>query len=71
MVVIGTIFIFYQRLIGIRDSNADSNALIAVGIDSNALTTVGIPLESASLFLWFIIRGLVGNYIVSNDSNTI
>jgi len=70
MVVIGAISMFCQRFIGVRDSNADSNALAAVGIDSNASTTVGIPLESAGAFLLFIIRGLVSNYIVSNDSNT-
>ena len=70
MVVIGAISMFCQRFIGVRDSNADSNALAAVGIDSNASTTVGIPLESAGDFLLFIIRGFVGNYIVSNDSNT-
>jgi hypothetical protein len=59
MVVIGTIFVFYQKLIGIRDSNADSNAS----------APVGIPLESAGVLLLFIIRWLVSNYIVSNDSN--
>src|SRR5262249_59353779 len=70
MVVIGTIPVYCQRFIGVKNSNADSNTLSAVGIDSNAFTTVGIPLESAAVFLLFIISGFVGNYIVSNDSNT-